>query len=117
MRLAAGHILARRKLLTNSGTEQLTQNCHEQMPMDAVQSAAWFETRRRQAHLFFSARWIIGSLFRKVQTRIQKTVKSWSRIAQSHIVDAVFDLASIAIVLPFDAGVFAFGGDNLLADL
>ena len=87
------------------------------MPMDAVQSAAWFETRRRQAHLFFSARWIIGSLFRKVQTRIQKTVKSWSRIAQSHIVDAVFDLASIAIVLPFDAGVFAFGGDNLLADL
>ena len=66
---------------------------------------------------FFSARWIIGSLFRKVQTRIQKTVKSWSRIAQSHIVDAVFDLASSAIVLPFDAGVFAFGGDNLLADL
>ena len=37
---AAGHILARRKLLKNSGTEQLAQNCHEQMAMDATPAAA-----------------------------------------------------------------------------
>lgn len=43
-------------------------------------------------------------------------MKSWSRIAQSHIVNAVFDLATIAIVLPFDASGFpsAFGGSGFI---
>ena len=66
--------------------------------------------------MFFSARRITGPLFRKVQTSIKEAVKSWNRIAQSHIVDAVLDLAAIAIVLPFDASSFAsaFGGSGFI---
>lgn len=37
---ATDNIFTRRKLLTNSGTEQLAQNRHEQMPMDATPAAA-----------------------------------------------------------------------------
>ena len=66
--------------------------------------------------MFFSTRWISGPLFRKVQSRIQKAVDPRQRIAQSHIVDAVFDLPAIAIVLPFDASRFtsAFGGSGFI---
>ena len=66
--------------------------------------------------MFFSARRITSPLFRRVQTRIHEALKSRSRIAQSHIVDAVFDLSAIAIVLPFDASRFAsaFGGSGFI---
>lgn len=66
--------------------------------------------------MYFSARRITGPLFRKIQTGIQQAIESWSRIAQSHIVDAVFDLPAIAIVLPFDARSFTstFGGSGFV---
>ena len=83
---------------------------------DPVRAAAWFGTRHRQGHSFFSPRRITGPLFWKVRTSIQQAMESWSRIARSHIFDTVFDLAALAMVLPFDSSRFAsaFSGSGFI---
>lgn len=74
---------------------------------DPARSVAWFEIPPRRARMFFSARGITGPIVRKIQACIEEATQCRSRIPQSHVVDAVFDLTTITIVLPFDTSGFA----------
>ena len=53
--------------------------------------------------VFFTAHRIVGPFLGQVQPSVQQAIESRCGIGQGNGVDAVFDLAAIAVVLPFDA--------------
>jgi hypothetical protein len=64
---------------------------------------AWYETRCRRVRSFFSAHRIVGVVFGQVHIAIDQTLESWCRETRVHADHAVFDLTTIAVVLPSDS--------------
>ena len=66
--------------------------------------------------MFFSAREVIGPFFGQVHLRPDEALKGAGGKGCRHIDDCVFDLASVAVVLPFDANsvASAFGSSRFV---
>lgn len=72
-----------------------------------AQSVVWCETRSPRGHSFFSARRIVGPVFRKIHSAIKQDLKTWRRIAEMHTDNAVIHLPAIPIPLTTDTdGLF-----------
>ena len=65
-----------------------------------TQFAASSETRFRRGCSFFTARRIVRPVFRQVEPTIEERLESGGRVTQMNSHGAVFNFATIAVVLP-----------------